>query len=163
MFHATCTQGNWGDSRLLVVKSQIVNLTSGPSFGYNLCVKCPNGSWKPILDIYVSRSFQWYKELLNPMAFDPCNYSLKISDSTRTPIPKVGAPLGVWGFIPSHSLTFLGTWNVIPGLSLGPHLRKLKARVMTHRLQLGGSFHHWVTQKGWSTFHYIPMNPKPHP
>jgi hypothetical protein len=91
MFHATCTQKNRGDSQLLVVGSQIVNLISSPSFGYNLCVKCPNGSWEPILDIYVLRSFQWYKELLNPMGFDPCNYFLKIWDSTGALIPKVGA------------------------------------------------------------------------
>jgi hypothetical protein len=41
--HATCTQGNWVDSRLLVVGSQITNLTLGLSFGHNLCFKCPNG------------------------------------------------------------------------------------------------------------------------
>ncbi len=33
-------------------------LTLDPSFGYNLCLKCPNGSCKPILDIYVLRAFQ---------------------------------------------------------------------------------------------------------
>ncbi len=51
MSHATWTQGNRGDSQLLVVKSQLDNLTPGPSFGHNLCVKCSNGSCKPILDI----------------------------------------------------------------------------------------------------------------
>jgi hypothetical protein len=40
------------------------------------------------------------------MGFDPYNRSLKIWDSIRTPIPKVGAHLGVWGFIPSHIPTF---------------------------------------------------------
>jgi hypothetical protein len=59
MSHTTYMQENRGDSRLLMVKSQIVNLTSNPSFGHNLCSKYPNGSCEPILDIYVPRYFQW--------------------------------------------------------------------------------------------------------
>jgi hypothetical protein len=51
MWHTTYTQGNQGDSWLLVVKNQIVNLTIDLYFGHNLCFKCPNGSCKPILDI----------------------------------------------------------------------------------------------------------------
>jgi hypothetical protein len=51
MWHATCTQGNWGNSQLLVVGSQTANLTPNPSFGHNLCFKCPNGSCEPILNI----------------------------------------------------------------------------------------------------------------
>jgi len=43
------------------VGSQIANLTFDLSFGHNLCFKCPNGSCEPILDIYVSIAFQWYK------------------------------------------------------------------------------------------------------
>jgi hypothetical protein len=61
MWHATCMQVNWGDSWLLMDASQIDNLTPDPYFGHNLCFKYPNGSCEPILDIYVSRSFQWYK------------------------------------------------------------------------------------------------------
>jgi hypothetical protein len=38
MLHTTCTQGNWVDSQLLVVESQIANLTPGPSFDHNLCL-----------------------------------------------------------------------------------------------------------------------------
>jgi hypothetical protein len=67
MSHATCMQQNRVDSRLLVIKSQIVNLTPSPSFGHNLCFRFPNGSCKPILDIYVLRTFQSYKELLKPL------------------------------------------------------------------------------------------------
>jgi hypothetical protein len=78
-----------------MVGNQITNLISDPSFGYNLCVKCPNGSCEPILDIYVPRAFQWYKELFNPMGFDPYNHFLKIQESTRIPTPKMGAHLGV--------------------------------------------------------------------
>jgi len=51
MWHATYMQGNWGNSWLLMVRSQIGNLTHGPSFDHNLCFKYPNGSCKPILNI----------------------------------------------------------------------------------------------------------------
>jgi hypothetical protein len=58
VLHTTCTQRNWVYSRLSVVGSQIANLTPGLSFVHNLCCRCPNGSCKPILDIYVSIAFQ---------------------------------------------------------------------------------------------------------
>jgi len=61
MWHATCTQGNRVDYWLLMVGSQIANLILNLFFGHNLCFRCPNGWCKPILDIYVSISFQWYK------------------------------------------------------------------------------------------------------
>jgi hypothetical protein len=122
MWHATFTQGNLGNSWLLMVRSQIGNLILGPSFGHNLCFKYSNGSCEPILDIFVLRDFQWYKRFFNPMSFDPCNRPLKIQKSIRTPTPKMGAHLVVWGFIPSHFLAFPGAWNVTPGLTLGPHL-----------------------------------------
>jgi len=51
MLHATYTQENQGDFRLLMLKSQTVNLIPDPFFGYNLCFKNPNKSWEPILDI----------------------------------------------------------------------------------------------------------------
>ncbi len=90
MSHTTYTQGNRVDSQLLVVGSQIGDLTPDPSFGHNLCFRCPNGSCEPTLDIYVPRAFPWYKEFPNPMGLDPCNCSLKIRKSTRTPTPKMG-------------------------------------------------------------------------
>jgi hypothetical protein len=92
----TFTQGNWVDSRLLVVENQTANLTPDLSFGHNLCFRCPNESCEPILNMYVPRAFQWSKELFNPLSFDSCNYSLKIWKSIGTPTPKVGAPLGMW-------------------------------------------------------------------
>jgi hypothetical protein len=51
MLHTTYTQVNHSDSWLLVVGSQIGNLTPIPSFGHNLCFKYPNGSCEFILDI----------------------------------------------------------------------------------------------------------------
>jgi hypothetical protein len=92
------------------------NLIPNPSFGHNLCLKYPNGSYEPILDIYISKKIQWYKEFFNPMIFYSYNCLLKIQESIRTPTPKVGVHLGVWGFICSYSPTLPGAWNVTPGL-----------------------------------------------
>jgi len=105
MWQATCTQVNKSNSLLLmeVVKSQIGNLTPDLSFGHNLCFKYPNESCDPILNISISRSFQSYKEIFNPMNFYLYNYFLKIRESIKTPTPKVGAHLGMCGLIPSHS------------------------------------------------------------
>jgi len=61
------------------------------------------------LDIYVSRAFQWYKDFFNLMSFDSYNHLLKIQKSIGTPTPKVGAHLGVCGFIHSHSPKLPGT------------------------------------------------------
>jgi len=108
MLHATYTQGNRVDSWLLVVGSQIGNLTPNLSFGHNLCFRCPNGSWEPILDIYVSIDFRWYKKIFNQMGFDSYNCPLKIQKSIGTLTPKMGVHLGVWRFIPSH---FLHSWE----------------------------------------------------
>jgi hypothetical protein len=116
MSHTTCIQGSQGDSWLLVVGSQIANLTLNPSFGYNLCVKCSNGSCESILDVKVPRAFQWYKELINSMSFEFYNRSLKIWESIGTLTPKVEVHLGVWRFIPSHFLAIPGAWNVTHGL-----------------------------------------------
>jgi hypothetical protein len=88
MWHATCIQGNWGDSGLLVVKSQIGNLTLNSSFDHNLCFKYSNGSCEPILNIYVSTFSRWYNELLNPMSVDLYNHPLKIWESIGIIIPK---------------------------------------------------------------------------
>jgi hypothetical protein len=72
-------------------------------FGHNLCYKYLNGSCEPILDIYISRVFQWCNEIFNPMNLSPWNISLKIQNSMGISIPKVGVHLGVYGFICSHS------------------------------------------------------------
>jgi hypothetical protein len=116
MWHATYTQIYQGDSWLLVVGNQICNLIISLFFCYNLCFKYPNESCKPILNICVPRAFQLYNELFNAMNFNPYNRCMKIRKSIRTLIPKMGLHLGMWGFIPSHSLAFPGIWNVIHGL-----------------------------------------------
>jgi hypothetical protein len=78
-----------------MVENQIANLTPGLSFGRNLCFKCPNGLCEHILNIYIPKAFQCYKECLNPMGFGPFNHYLKIQKYVRTPTPKVGAHLGM--------------------------------------------------------------------
>jgi hypothetical protein len=103
MWHAICIDVCHGDSWLLMGRSQIGILIPNLSFGHNFCFKYSNGSCEPILNIYVPRIFQWYKEFFNPMGFGPWNTSLKIQDSIGIRTLKVGVHLGVCGFIPSHS------------------------------------------------------------
>jgi hypothetical protein len=136
MWHTTCMQVNRHDSWFLMVESQIGNLILSLSFGHNLRLKYPNGSCKHILDIQVPRAFQLYKEIFNPMSFDPWNCSLKIQKSIGTPTPIVGAHLGVWGFILSHSLTLPKAWNVTPMLHSWPTPLPTFALVANPRLGL---------------------------
>jgi hypothetical protein len=72
------------DSWLLVVRSQIANLTPGPSFAHNLCFICPNGPYELIFDIYTFMAFQWYKKYPNARSFDPYNPTLKFWESFGT-------------------------------------------------------------------------------
>jgi hypothetical protein len=58
MSHSRRARREQVDSRLLVVGSQTVSLTPGPSFAHNLGCRCPNGQCEAIFDIYVSRPFQ---------------------------------------------------------------------------------------------------------
>jgi hypothetical protein len=96
--HSTCTHWSQFNSRLLMVRSQTINLTLALSFCHNLCYRCPNGSCEPIFDIYTLISFQWCKERLDGRCFDPCNQTLKFQESLRTP----KSPFWEWR---SHPLT----------------------------------------------------------
>jgi hypothetical protein len=111
MSHVVCRQINWVDSWLFLVMSQIGSLTPNLSFGHHLCFRCLNEQCKPILNIYISRDFQWYKERHKPLSFGPSNCFLKFWKSTGTPSPKVGVALGMWMFTPSHSLTLSYTFG----------------------------------------------------
>jgi len=124
MSHAICTHGNQVDSWLLVVESQTANLTFGPSFGHNLCFRCPNGRCpngrcEPILNIYIPRNFQWYKERLKPLRFDPTIVFLRFGSPPGLQLPKWNS-LGGVRFIPSHPLTLSGICCVILGFLLSP-------------------------------------------
>jgi len=70
------------------------------------------------------------------MGFDPCDHSLKIQESIGTLTPKVGVQLGVWRFIPSHSRTFPGAWNVTPRLHSWPAPSQALALVVSPKLRL---------------------------
>jgi hypothetical protein len=91
---------------------------------------------KPILDIYVSKTIQWFEKLFNPMSFDPCNLPLKIRNSIETLIPKMGAHLEVCGLIHSHFPTFPGAWNVILELQFWPASLQAPSLVVSPRLGL---------------------------
>jgi hypothetical protein len=122
-----------------VVGSQIDTLIHNISLCHNSCYKYSNGSCKPILDIYISRSFQWYKELLNPMILAHSNRSLKIWKSIETLTPKVETHLGMSRLIPSRFPTFLGVWMWLLGCILDLHLFMPLVLVMSPRL---GLWHH---------------------
>jgi hypothetical protein len=122
-----------------VVRSQTTNLTSGLSFGHNLCFRCPNGWCESILDIYVSITFQWYKKLFNPMGFDPYICPLKIREFIGILTPKMGVHFGVWGFIPYHSFAPPRIWDVTLGLPSWPATLQALALIASPRLRL---WHH---------------------
>jgi hypothetical protein len=119
MWHVIYSQVNHVDSWLLVVESQIANLTPGLSFAHNLCFRCSNEPCEPILDIYNSIAFQWYKELFEAKSFDPYNRALKIRESFWDSNSQHGSSLGS---VRAHSLTLFalpGACGVLPGLPLG--------------------------------------------
>jgi len=102
MWHVVCSQVNRVDSRLFLVGSQIGNLTLDPFFGHNLCFRCPNEQCEPILDIYVPRAFQWYKERHKPLSFDPSKLVSEVLGVPRDSISQSGSCLGS---VRVHSLT----------------------------------------------------------
>jgi hypothetical protein len=127
---------NWVDSRLLVVGSQIANLTPGLSFGPNLCFRCPNGRCEPILDIYVSITFQLYKKLFKKMGFDPCDCILKIWESIWDFNSQHGNSLGS---VRVHSLTLFtlsGACDVTPGSFYWPATLQPLVLVVSPKLRL---------------------------
>ncbi len=83
-----------------------------------------------------SKIFSMINEFFNPMGLEPCNRFLQVQESIGTPTPKVGAHLGVWGFIPSHSLTFPGAWDVTPELPSWSAPLQALALVVSPRLGL---------------------------
>jgi hypothetical protein len=79
--------------------------------------------WAHFRDIYVLRTFQQYKELFNPMSFDPYNCLLKIQKSIEILTPKVGIHLGVWGGSFPHTFLHSQEYEMwLPSFTLGPHL-----------------------------------------
>jgi hypothetical protein len=113
------------------IDTSIVNLY----FSHNLCCKYSNGSCEFILNIYVSRYFQWYKKLFN-LSFDPSNHSLTIRKCLGILIPKIGVHLRMCGFIHSHFLALSGVGMWLLGCIFGLHLSMPFALVTNPRLKL---------------------------
>jgi hypothetical protein len=106
MWHVTCTQGSQGDSWLLMVGSQIGNLTPDPSFGHNLCFNHPNESCEPILNTFMFQEFfndikNFWTQWVWPMRY------FKIQESIGTTTPKMGVHLKVWRYSLTFSFTLM--------------------------------------------------------
>jgi hypothetical protein len=85
VLHSCCRHRKEVDFRLLVVGSQTISLTLGPSFAHTLGCICSNGQFEASLDIYTSRPFQWHQEHLNARCFGPSTRALNFWESQRTP------------------------------------------------------------------------------
>jgi hypothetical protein len=96
----------------------------GPAFGYHLCVKCPNGSCEPILDIYVPRSFQWYKKILHPMGFDLVVVLWKFESPPRRQFTKWDLIWECEGSFPHTLLHSREREMWLPSFILGSYLHK---------------------------------------
>jgi hypothetical protein len=107
MWHTSYTHVIQGNSWLLMVESQIDILILGFLFGHK-CYKYSSGLYKPILNIYIFIKNQWHKKFVNPMSFDLLNCSLKIWDSIRILIPKVGT---IWKYVRSFPHTLSHSWE----------------------------------------------------
>jgi hypothetical protein len=82
---------------------------------------------EPISDIYVSRTFQWYKKRMHPMSFDFCNRPLKIWKSILDFNSQNGS---------SYSFAFPGAWDVTLGIPFWPASFQTFALVANLRLGL---------------------------
>ncbi len=112
------------------------------SFDHNLCFRCPNGSWEPILDIYVSIAFQWYKKFFESIIFDPYNRVLKIRKSIWDSNSHNGSSLGS---VRVHSLTLFALLEACD-VTLGPPFwpATLQALALVVSSRLGLRKHIWI-------------------
>jgi hypothetical protein len=81
------------------------------------------------------KSFPMVYKTLQSNEFWPLQSPSKNLESIGIPTPKMGAHLGIWGFILSHSPIFSRTWNVTPGLHSWP--TALQALVLITSPKLG--------------------------
>jgi hypothetical protein len=108
MLHTTYTQGNRSNSQLSMAKSQIGNLTPDLSFGHNLCLKCLDGSREPILDIYIPRAFQWYKNSSIQWVMTLEIFLWRFKSPSRLQLPKWEL---IWECEGSFPHTLLHSWE----------------------------------------------------
>jgi len=138
MVHTTCTQGNEGNSRLLVVGIKLPIWFPTLHLAITYVLNTQMGHASPFYTSMFHELFNDVKNFFNSMSFDPCNRPLKIRDSIGCllglQLPKCELTWELWGFIPSHSPTLLGAWNVTPRLTFGSHLCKFFC--LNHKLKV---------------------------
>jgi len=123
------------------------SLTFSPSFGHNLCFRCPNEQCEPILNIYALIAFQWYKNATRHWILTPEIALWSFGSPLGLHLPKWELPWECEGSLlhtPSHFLTFPGVCDVTPGLIFDPHPCKPFALVASPRL---GLWHYWPKKK----------------
>jgi hypothetical protein len=128
--HSTCTHRDRINSWLLVVESQIANLTPDLSFCYNLCYRCTNGSCKLIFNIYILITFQWYKKTSIRGVLTPVIKLWSFGSPGGVPSPNFRSV----SFIFTHSQSRVAT-QLLNGLKCESKLKTLeKQRVGAHCL-----------------------------
>jgi hypothetical protein len=125
-----------------MIKNQTDTFISDLSFGHNLCYKYSNGSCEPILDIYVLRTFQWYKEVFNLMGLTFQIVIWRFRNPSGFQFPKWKS---TWECVGSFLHTFPHSWECDCDslLALSTHTfpcpcfgREPKAKVVTHVIHI---------------------------
>jgi hypothetical protein len=124
MWDITCMHVFQGDSQFLITGNQIGNSTNNPFFGRNLCFRYSNGLCEPILDIYVSRTFQWYKEFLIQWILTLEIALWRFMSPTKLQVPKWEPTWECVGSFPHIFLHFREYEMWLPNFTFGSHLCK---------------------------------------
>ncbi len=135
-WYVVCSLQTSKSGWFLIFCGQTTNLTPSLAFGHNLCFRCPNEQYKPILDIYIPRDFQWYKECHKQLSFNPWNRFLKFQESIWDSNSHHGSSLGS---VKVDSLTlfaFPGACYVTPRFHSWPATLQPFALVASPRLGL---------------------------
>jgi hypothetical protein len=124
MSHTLYNQVNWVDSWFFLVKSQTGNLTPGPSFGHNLCFRCPNENSNPFQTSRFQEIFNDIKNVTSHWVLAPKIALWNFGSPPGLHLLKWELPCDCEGSLPhtlSHFLTLQRVCDVTPGLLLGPH------------------------------------------
>jgi hypothetical protein len=104
--HSTCAHRGWVNSWFLVLGNQIVSLTPNLSFCHNLCYRCPNGSCKPIFDIYTCITFQYIKNVSMQSVLTPEIELWSFRSPGGLPSPHFGSERVILSLFQSRVVTF---------------------------------------------------------
>ncbi len=104
---------------------QVDNLAIGPSFGHNLCFKCPNGSCEPILDIYILRTSNGIRNSSIQWVLTPTITLWKFRSPLGLQLPKWELTWECVGSFPPTFLNFQEHEMWLLGFTFGLHLYKL--------------------------------------